>query len=375
MARFRRSDRIAVDLPGVGPEIDVGGSSTFEEEARRDIAMKHSIRQFTVGLALLLASLTVQGLGQSTPQQVKGTGWEAATTKTPAVASDGQNLYIAWTGLSNHEIYFAMFNGKEWTDHQVVEGPGWTAETSASPALVYVPGGYGVFLFWRGLSPNQEIWISEYTQGKWWPQQRVLNNGWEALTKTAPAVALLNETIYVAWLGAGSPDIWYTSLNLKSPSFALQQKLGGSNPTWTAETDAAPALAAYFNPPDGTGPLSALAFLWRGSGEGHIWESWNSQTQSEISCPGASTAQPAAAFAGSDSNDLMVFWKDENDDGISFQNGSSCGSVTGDGWTAQTKIAPAVASFADPSGSGTSILAWLDATSNTIWYIDPSTLP
>jgi hypothetical protein len=343
----------------------------------KDIAMRHSIRQFTIGLALFLASFAGHGLGQSTPQQVAGKGWQAATEKTPAVASDGTNLYIAWTGLSNHEIYYAMFNGKEWVDHQVVGGTGWTAETNASPALVFLPG-YGVLAFWKGLSPNEEVWFSVKSQGVWWPQQTVRGTGWQALTKTAPAVAVLEQTICVAWRGAGSPDIWYTYLALNAEgdgNFTTQQTLGGTDPSWTAETNTAPALTTEFDPDATSGVTGVVGYFWRGSPAGHIWESIGGQTQSMISCPGASSAQPAAAFYGPNVNDLMIFWKDESDEGISFQNSPTCGSVTGSGWTAQTKIAPAVASATTASGSGAAILAWLDATANTIWYIDPFTLP
>ncbi|HTW58649.1 MAG TPA: hypothetical protein VMD99_10980 [Terriglobales bacterium] len=338
--------------------------------------MKHSIRQFTLGLALLVTSLAIRGLGQSTPQQVAGTGWQAATTKTPAVASDGTNLYIAWTGVSNHEIYFAKFNGTEWTDYQVVGGSGWTAETSASPALTFIGGTYGVLVAWRGLSPNEEIFFSQGYQGTWTKQRTVSGTGWQALTKTAPAVAFFGGTLFVTWLGAGSPDIWYTWVGLTG-DFAMQQKVAGSDPTWTAETDAAPVLTSFNDP---VSDQLENGLFWKGSAAGHIWwSSWGIgwEPQSEISCPGASSAQPAAAYFSVfvDLQDsLMVFWKDESDEGISNQIAGNCGPVSGDGWTAQTEVAPAAAGSANASGAATCILAWVEAATNTILYIDPTTL-
>src|ERR1700678_2347002 len=100
-------------------------------------SLKHTMKHLNMGLALFLVSLANQGLAQSTPQQVQGSGWRALTANAPAVATDGTNRYIAWKGLSNNDIYFAMFNGTEWTDHQIVTGSDWTAKTDAAPALAY----------------------------------------------------------------------------------------------------------------------------------------------------------------------------------------------------------------------------------------------
>jgi hypothetical protein len=345
--------------------------------------MKHSIRQFAVGLALLLAGLAGQGRAQSTPQKVAGAGWQAATTKTPAVASDGINRYIAWTGLSNHEIYYAMFNGKEWVDHQVVEGTGWTALTSASPALIYLGAPY---LFWRGESPDEDIYFSGLSGGEWSAPQKVEGPGWVAKTKTAPAVSYDGFNFYVAWLGTGSTHIWFTYTGYSSQpffTFMTQQEVGGSDPSWTAESNVAPALSSRY---DRGGQL-----FWKGASLGHIWSStfWRQApywtTLAMISCPGETSAQPAAAVITTDGNyyggneTLMVFWKDSSGWGISYEksnpSGSSCGYPHGGDWTAETEIAPAVASYTNVSGSTASILAWLDANTNTILYVDPATLP
>jgi hypothetical protein len=353
--------------------------------------MKHSITQFAIALALLLTNLAGQGLAQSTPQKVAGSDWEAATTKTPAVASDGMNRYIVWTGLSNHEIYYAMFNGAEWTDHQVVQGPGWTALTSASPAMIYL----GVpYVFWRGESPNEQIYFSGLSGGEWTHPQKVEGTtadgeSWMAETKAAPAVSYDGFNFYVAWLGNGtSPHIWYTrTYDESEPLFMFQpqQEVVGSDPSWAAETNVAPSLMSAWN--------AGAQLFWKGSSAGHIWTSsvardftdWT--PQATISCPGETSAQPAVAVIsnpdyGFDPDPTeMIFWKDSSGWGISYEKlnpagGYSCGYPHGNDWNAETLIAPAVASYPDVSGGpNAAILVWLDANTNTILYIDPTTLP
>jgi hypothetical protein len=109
-----------------------------------------SMKHLNLASAWLLVSLAGQSLAQSAPQQVKGSNWRALTSTAPAVATDGTNRYIAWKGLSNNDIYFAMFDGTEWTDHQIVSGSGWTAETDAAPALAY--DGSNVWVAWKRAS-------------------------------------------------------------------------------------------------------------------------------------------------------------------------------------------------------------------------------
>jgi len=99
-----------------------------------------SIGCMRMGLVLFLGSLVNQGLAQSTPQQVTGSGWQALTKTAPAVATDGVKRYVAWKGASSNKIWFSTFNGSDWTKQKLVGGSVWTAATSTAPALTWHAG-------------------------------------------------------------------------------------------------------------------------------------------------------------------------------------------------------------------------------------------
>jgi hypothetical protein len=97
-----------------------------------------------------------------------------------------------------------------------------------------------------------------------------------------------------------------------------------------------------------------------------------------VSCSAESNVAPAAAFFINTAKgplwDDVVFWKNSSNNAISYSY--TCGTVSGSGWSAETNVAPAVASSPNAAEASTAaILAWKNATDNTIWYLDPTTLP
>jgi hypothetical protein len=337
--------------------------------------MKHFIRQFNFAIALFLMSFASQGRAQSTPQQVLGSGWQALTNASPAVTSDGTNRYIAWRGLNN-DVYFAIYNGKSWTSHQIVGGPGWTAETSAAPALQYAGYGTNVWLAWKGKSSNK-VYFSTWDGTQWTPQQVVQGSdpSWTALTNVAPAIGVSAFTPYLAWKGATGDKIWYTYQTFEGP-WATQQVVQGSDPSWTAETSASPSLT---NDDSGDQLL-----YWKGKSGDSIWNSfgaiylpsqvanWNGQAT--IGCDASTEAGPSAAEFSNPSEGytwtIVTFWKSSSSDQIIYD--FPCGSAVSH---AATNVAPAVATYSGEGTSSASILAWKNATDNTIWFLDPTTLP
>jgi hypothetical protein len=260
--------------------------------------MKHLTGQFSIGLALFLISFAGQGLAQSTPQQVKASGWQALTTAGPAVTTGGTNKYIAWMGLNN-EVYFAVFNGTSWTDHQIVKGSGWTAETSAAPTLVYVYAN-DVWLAWKGKSSN-DIWFSIWNGTSWSTQQKVSGSSWTAETSSAPSLALFQNTVYLAWQGdASAEDIWYTYYSGEE-EWGTQRRVSGSG--WTASTSAGPSLNSF--------PFeeNIMYLFWRDKSTGDVWESSGetlpssytiSWSDGEFSLGLATDVAPASAAFGDD---------------------------------------------------------------------------
>jgi hypothetical protein len=331
--------------------------------------MRHSIKQLVLGLTLSLASLAVlgvQSLAQSTPQQVMGSNWQALSTTAPAVATGGTNEYIAWMGLNN-KVYFAVFNGSTWTDHQIVGGSGWTAETSASPALVYVYAN-DVWLAWKGKSSNV-IWYSIWNGTSWSTQQKVSGSGWTAETSSAPSLALFQNTVYLAWQGDGAAEsIWDTYYS--EEGWGAQQTVGGSG--WTASTSAGPSLNNFqFEP-------TIMYLFWRDKSTGYVWEtsgetpssssaiSWGDPA--DFSLGAATNVGPASVAFPTDDGDLVVFYTSTSNE-VAYLCATSSGLVKGSGWSAETDAAPAAAS------ATLSILAWKNATDDTIWFLNPTTVP
>lgn len=340
--------------------------------------MKRPTKQLVFALTLFVVSVANEVLAQSTPQQVQAFGWEALTTTSPAVATDGTNRYFAWKGPTNNYIFFVEFTGTEWINLQIVGGSNWTAETSTAPALQYGGVTNTVWLAWKGTSSNK-IWFSTWNGTSWANQQVVSGSDpdWTAETSTTPSLTEFVDSPLLAWKGVSGNKIWYT-YNLLG-TWATQQTLGGSD--WTAETTAAPALTV--------GYAQGLDSYWEGESGDHIWGGaggftlspdsvyWNSQ--GEISCNANSNVAPAASFfinvaaTVADYYNQVVFWKQSSGNSILYSKG--CGTVGGSGWSAETNVAPAVANYSDEGYSTAAVLAWENASDNTVWFIDPTTLP
>ena len=390
---------------------------------------KQTLKHVALSLAVLGVALSVSpSLGQSAPQQVAGTGWQALTDTSPAVAiGDGQTEYMAWKGASSNKVYFSVFNGSEWTPQQEVGSVGfelepWSAETNAAPSLSWDHPPFPssarplLWLSWQA-SNGGAIMFSSWDGANWSSPGEVSG----AKTNDPPAFDTGTEfKQLVAWKGASSNSIWFSYTNPIPADLGVgwtdQQKVEGSG--WTAESNVAPTLETTFQP-SVEDYLTAYLF-WKGASSDHIWGSytWGSydafnntttisgwSQQTEISCnhpqwAAETDASPAAAALGRTSD--VVVWKGSSDntlwytyDGNSGSSGLGCqwahqrtvsgGSHTPFGfiggtqpWSAETNVAPALAFSIDFIGGAipnVAILAWKNATDNTIWFLNPTTLP
>jgi len=339
--------------------------------------MKHSISQFGAGFVLALAGLMSQGFAQ---QQVSGSGWQALTTVAPAVASSETLQYVAWRGQSSNSIWFSSYNGTSWTQQSVVSGSGWTAQTSAAPALTFDANSNLLWLAWKGASTD-EIWYSTWNGSSWSNQQTVQGSGWAAETNATPALVNYNGTIYLAWKGDGSAEyIWYSFYS--GGVWAYQATVSGSG--WNAQTSSAPVLIT-------AGVGDPFLFLyWKGMSTDDIWDtvgnvsgsvSWDTQSTASLCSPETNVAPAAIVFTnsgGGGGTDVALFWKTSTSNALLYSYydfSSGCGTVSGSGWSAETDVPPAVSTYSTSTESTESILAWTRASDNTIWFVDPTTLP
>jgi hypothetical protein len=312
-----------------------------------------SIGCMRMGLVLFLGSLVNQGLAQSTPQQVTGSGWQALTKTAPAVATDGVKRYVAWKGASSNKIWFSTFNGSDWTKQKLVGGSGWTAATSTAPALTWHAG--QLWVAWKGQStPTDRVWFSTWNGTSWAQQQVVNGSGWNSETDYAPALGITDNNLTAAWVGASSHEIWYSTWS--SSSWETQVELPGS------ETSTTPTMLAV--------PY-AFVWFWNGYSNDNIYFNGTAVSGAETNVPTANLF-----FSYPPQNEYYaLFWKSSSGNSLmyAYDFDSAFGNPQSVGG-AETNQAPAAASSLGANGNTGSILAWKNATNNTIWFLDPTTL-
>jgi hypothetical protein len=161
----------------------------------------------------------------------------ALTTQAPALAA-GSALYLAWRGqstASTDKIYYTTNSGSGFGSHATVCNTGGCAETIASPALA--ANGATVYVAWT--TSSDEIMIGTYT-GAW----TFTATPPSFLTSTAPALALYDGQLFLAWLNEGTNQLMYAT----SPSSSISWPATGTQvgtTTWSAQTGAAPAFGIY----------------------------------------------------------------------------------------------------------------------------------
>jgi hypothetical protein len=337
--------------------------------------MKRSMTYLFTGL-LCIAGLS-NSLAQSFPVQLAGFAWTAKTKNSPAVATFGTTEYIAWTGTSSaSQIWFSSYDGTAWSLQQVVSGTGWTAASEVAPALGADPSSGLLYLVWKAKGANT-IFLSTWDGTSWTTPEQVSGSGWTAETTAAPARSVA-DLVAVAWKGnSSSGDIWFSIWN--DPGWQDQQRVQGIIPAWTASSSVAPNFS-------NGGGGNYFTLFWKGKSTTDIYMSYLTASGwlpiVTVSCTkpawtALTDAAPASSYLENTDDADAVFWKGKGASTIwySYTTTSGCGwapqaTVKGTGWTAESNLAPAVGG----NVTSASILAWT-RSDNTIWYVDPTTLP
>ncbi len=118
------------------------------------------------------------------------------TSDAPALASDGSSVYMAWKGDSDSSIWWSKCtDGKTWSAQQALSSPKGTPApgTSATPALA--SDGSSIYMAWKGESDSW-IWWSKSTNGKTWSTQQRGPAG----SVAGPALVVDgNQVVWLAW--------------------------------------------------------------------------------------------------------------------------------------------------------------------------------
>ena len=180
--------------------------------------------------------------------------------------------------------------------------------------------------------------------------QAVSGSGWTAETNTAPALANFGGSVYLAWKGASSNEIWYT----QGPSTWSHQA-----PVSGALTTQAPALAAG----------SALSLAWRGQSTAttdKIYYATNTGSGFGAHATVCNTAECAETIASpalaANGATIYVAWTTSSDD-IMLATYTGVWTFAATPASFQTSTAPSLAVY-----DGQLFLAWLQEGTNQLMY-------
>jgi hypothetical protein len=253
-------------------------------------------------------------------------------------------------------IWFTAFDGKNWVIPDIPVSQNGHSLTSAAPALAVYNG--LLYLAYRGATSG-DLWYNVFDGSAWRANDIKITQGGHTRTSRRPALAGYNGKLYLAYRGADSDELWYNVFDGAS-WLANDIKITQSGHTRTSH---GPALAEY---------NGKLYLAYRGAGSDDLWynvfdgSSWlTNDIKITLSGHTRTSEGPALAayngklylaYRGAGSDDLWynVF------DGFSWRANDI--KITQSGHT-RTSRGPALAVY-----NGRLYLAYRGADSSDLWY-------
>ncbi len=178
----------------------------------------------------------------------------------PALAVGNGQLFLAWLEPSNSQYirFKTTTDGESWTDGQALGGdnPPTGIGTRCAPALTFFNG--SLYCAWNGYH-NDGIFFSHLNGKRWADQQRIINNDSAEFSKTdcAPALAVHQNRLYVAWKDKSSNHIYAANMDVSGKwTVSLPLKVNATHQ---------PAIASYNN---------LLYCVWRDKNDGNLYASF-----------------------------------------------------------------------------------------------------
>jgi hypothetical protein len=228
MRRFDRAFRFSVQRWGIQLMCLIR-----PQKLKRRNLMKRSTIYGAVALGILLPGLPNPALAQIP---------SADTNVGPAAAGLNGVMYVAWKGKSTgaDAIYYSTPNGSGWNPEAKVCIGSNCPETTEAPALAAI--GNTLYLAWRGPSTGStdQIYYSTTAYNSGWSSQAAICSGSTcAETIAPPALAGSGSTLYAAWT---------TSANtIEFATYTSGVWTFGPAPIASPYSGTAPALAVYNN--------------------------------------------------------------------------------------------------------------------------------
>ncbi|MEU8004419.1 hypothetical protein AB0B66_24955 [Catellatospora sp. NPDC049111] len=117
---------------------------------------------------------------------------DRSTRTSPALASVGGKVYMAWREPDDSHIFWSSYNGSAWTSPRRLDD----RRTETAPALGV--SGSRLVMTWRGVDGDTGIYWSTLDGSRWSDQRSV---GGRA-TAGSPALGSAGGKLYMAWLEA-----------------------------------------------------------------------------------------------------------------------------------------------------------------------------
>jgi hypothetical protein len=158
----------------------------------------------------LASTLRLDG-SWSSQQQVPN----IASTLSPAVFGSGKTLYVAYTTSSRGVDY--VVHTTKWSKIMKVSGKGVTPDTTSAPAVI-VYGGRR-YVFW--INGSGQLRYTDFAGKKWTPAKTLSGTWGTAESSASPSLAVTGKTLWVAWKGRSTTNIYYSSF--AGSSWSAQQ--------------------------------------------------------------------------------------------------------------------------------------------------------
>jgi len=265
-----------------------------------------------------------------------------------------------WIGglfSSSAQIWFTAFDGIDWVIPDRLVSQNGHSLTDAAPALALYNG--VLYLAYKG-NGSDDLWYNTFDGHSWLAQDLEITQNGHSKTSTGPALAVYNGLLYLAYRGAGSDgSLWYNVFNGTSwLANDIEITQNGHS-----RTSAGPALAAY----------NGLLYLaYRGGDSDSLWynvfdgTSWLAN-DIEITQNGHSITSAAPALAAYDGR-LYLAYRGSHSDSLWYNvfDGTSWLAndieITRNGHSI-TSAGPALAEY-----NGLLYLAYRGSGSDDIWY-------
>jgi hypothetical protein len=188
---------------------------------------------FMVSLSAAVTAMLLTFFGETRAAEAP----DAATSAGPALTTLGDSSVLAWAGaagVSDHGVYYAMFNGSSWTPEADIPG----ALTTTAPALGTAGGKAYLAITPPGANDRIHYYVSSGTAFE--------SNGMPlcegeicALTRASPALAGDGSTLYAAWTTPAGEIMVATHSN------GLWRFAAAPVPHATTSPTTGPAMAVY----------------------------------------------------------------------------------------------------------------------------------